>query len=620
LFSETEGGRIAPILVLLKSRNKEMVMRSLITLSIATVLILSISLLGQETLSQSEVSDILDQLIQQQRTRWIQTGTMEVRHTEYRAPILTDPAAIEAKIEQALADFESDPDGIIKTEELQAQTREAIPFNMRYEYANETTTTTSELVKVDQDRHSQDITIESRIESVTKPSSLAYNEMTNDMDLSGNQRRIFAWDGQNYTLYNLPINIAIVDASNRFDQAGIASLKAGLIPWGRGMFSKDNLMDAQVSWEASRNGELFISFVWDLGIEFMITLNAKRSFAPISYSLVRPDGSIQTAELSEYRQINRSWIPHEILTERYEAGYQRLLGYDLWEIIDISTLKPRPNEFSAEYHEKASISHYSPLSNEPLRYHHNSRVDTQALLSRRLNAQGSAHSHPQNCATLSIAYAAEKLGKSIPDEQLSDIVDASGYTTLLQMKSLAQSLGLSAEVVKTDIPGLTQYAEAQVILHLPGKNHFVILDHVDSENVWCIDLFRNRFYYSIHFGPFGATWSEGTALIISNNPISVPKSDTVIPDAGARAIAGRGGIIGTCTKVLQSSSTHYCPMDCIGKFYHFFKVMGCEDAPTGSCDPNTRILSRLSTNCIADIIGDCLATTWIYGYMWGCED
>jgi len=604
--------------VLLKSMNKEKVMRSLIALSIVIVLRFSILSLSQDTLGRPEVLDIVDQLIQQQRTSWIQTGTMEVRHTEHRTPVLTDPADIQAKIEQALADFESNPGKIVKTEELQAQTREAIPFNIRYEYANEITTTTYELVKVDQGRHSQDITIESRTESVTKPASLAYNQMTDDVDLNGNQRRIFAWDGQNYTLYNLPVNLAIVDASNRFSQAGIAALKAGLIPWGQGMFSKDNLMAAQITGQAAKNGELVISFVWDTGMELTATLNSKKSFALLSHSLVRPDGSTNTTGLSKYHQANGSWIPREIMTERYGTDDQRLLGYDLWEILDMDTKTPQPNEFAAEYHEKASVSHYSPLSSKPLRYYHNSRVDTQDLLSRRLNAQASANNSPQNCATLSIAYAAEKLGKSVPNQQLNDIVDASGYTTLLQMKSLAQGLGLSAEVVKTDIPGLTQYAGAQVILHLPGKNHFIILDHIDSENVWCIDLFSNRFYYPIRLERFAATWSEGIALILSNNAISVPKTDTILTDTGASAIAG--GIIGTCTRVLQQSSVQNCPPGCLGSFRLYFKIMGCEYAPIEeTCDEDTLLVRRWATNCIADIGGWCDPTTWYYSYMFGCD-
>jgi len=526
--------------------------------------------------------------------------------------------AIEAKIQQALADFDSNPGRIVKTADLQAQKREAIPYNTRYVYANRTTTTTYELVKVDRGRHSQDITIESRNDSVTKPASLAYNQMTEDIDLNGNHRRIFAWDGQNYALYNLPVNLAIVDTSSRFSRAGIGALKAGLIPWGKGMFSKDNLMDAQITGQATRNGELVISFVWDTGIEFTVTLNTKRSFAVVDYSIVRPNGSINTTALSKYRQVNGAWIPHEIMTDRFDTQAQRPLGYELWEILAISTETPQPNEFRAEYHENASISHYSPLSNKPLRYHHTSRVDTSDLLSRRLNAQASTNNTPKNCAALSVAYAAEKLGKSIPDQELAGIVDASGYTSLLQLKSLAQSLGLNAEVVQTDIPGLAQYARAQVILHLPGKGHFVVLDHIDTEDVWCIDLSSNRFYYRINLERFAATWSDGTALILANNPISVPQSDTILTDTGASAISG--GLPGTCTRVKQEEHHQTCLPGCLGWYHYYFDIMGCEYAPTGTCYEEIMV-SGWSTPCRYETGGpDCEAVNWYYNFMFGCSE
>ncbi len=595
-------------------------MRSLIVLSVVIVLSLSILSLSQETIGRSEVLDIVDQLIQQQRTSWIRTGTMEVRHTEYRAPIITDAVALEARIQQALADFDGNPGKIVKTEHLQAQKREAIPFNTRYEYANETSTTTRERVKVDQGRHCQDISIESRTESVTKPASLAYNQMTDDIDLYGNQRRMFAWDGQNYSLYNLPINVAIVDASNRFSQAGIAALKAGLIPWGQGMFSKDKLAAAQITGQTNQNSKIVLSFIWDTGVEFTATLDAKRSFSLTSHSLVRSDGSISTTGLSNHHQVEGSWIPHKIMTERFDAQAQRRLGYDRWEIIAISMEPPLPSDFAPEYDEEAFVSYYSPLSDRPLRYHHNSRADTHDLLSRRLNALASANNGVQNCATLSIAYAAEKLGTPFLDPQLNGMVDASGYTSLLQMKSTARSMGLNAELVRTDAPGLARYAGSQIILHIPDKNHFIILGHVGSEDVWCIDISKNRFYYPTNIDLFSANWSEGTALILSNSPIVVSKPDQVLTDAQANAITGGSGY--TCTQVAQEASIQYCLQDgectaCYGWFRWFFRVMQCESAPTGWCDDSNSYIRTWSTACTNDLC-DCVAVTWYYSYMSGC--
>lgn len=599
-------------------------MRSIISLSIVIVLTLSTQSWSQETLIRSEILEIVDQLIQQQRTTWIETGTLEVRHTEYRAPILTDPQEIEAKISQAIADFRSNPDKIVKTEELQTQALNAIPFNTRYMYANEASMTTYEVVRVDQDRHCQDITVESRTESVSKPASLAHNEMTGDFDLRGNRRRIFAWDGQNYTVYSLPTNNAIVDASNRFTQADVIALKAGLIPWGKGMFSKHNLVDAQITGQVTGSSEIVLNFVWATDHEFTCTLDPTKSFALTAYSVAKLDGFAETVRLSEHVRVNGTWIPHEVVRERYEAQAGRLLSFDMWEIISIDTETPPPGAFTPEYKEKAFVSFYSPLSGKPLGYHHRDRADTTDLLCSRLTVLASAGPLSQNCATLSLAYAAEKLGKPVPEQRLSGIVSASGYTSLTQMQSLAQSLGFNCRAVQTDIPGLAQYPGCRIILHLPEKDHCLVLDHMDDEDVWCVDLSSDRFYYPISIDRFGLLWAAGTALVLSARPIPVNDSVAVLTHPCASAIIA-GAPAGTCTRVIQEENVEYCPPppDCSGAFVYWFRIVQCEwdvNAPH-ACSNNIRKQSKLSIPCVYDLFGDtCVGSIWNFGHKWACEE
>lgn len=597
-------------------------MKSLLTLGTLIVLSSTIPLLGQQTPVESDGPNILTQLLQQGRSTWVRTGTMEIRHTEHRAPILTDPAAIEAKIQQALAEFDVNPGKIVKTAELQAQHREAIPFNVRYKYANEITTTTYEVVRVDRDRHSQDITIESRNESISKPGSLAYNEMTSDMDIQGNRRRILAWDGQDYTLYLPSTGLGIVDAGYRFNHSQVGALKAGLIPWGRGIFTLRNLWDAQSTWKTASKGEIAVTYTWDTGTEFTATFDVSKFFAVLRHSLLHSSGTLYTTELADHRKVNGVWIPHEIMTERFDTNEQRVLGYDLWEILDISTATPGPSEFKPEFQEDTFVSHYSPLSKTPLRYHHNSRVDTQELLARRLNVRASGHDSSQNCATLSMGYAVEELGTSIPEHKLKGINEG-GMTSLLQMKSLAQGMGLSAEVVKTDIDGLEAYEEAQVILHLTDRKHFVVLDRVVDGNAWFIDLFRNRFYYPISLQRLADTWSEGIALVLSKQRISVPGTDTVVTDSGASLITGGWVGPGTCTGTLQPESAEYCPEPpgCMGTFVYNFWIKECEYGPTGTCDDTIWLTSTMSTECVYDAFYDeCGQSIWEFDMLQGCLD
>ncbi|KPK35546.1 MAG: hypothetical protein AMJ65_17315, partial [Phycisphaerae bacterium SG8_4] len=115
------------------------------------------------------------------------------------------------------------------------------------------------------------------------------------------------------------------------------------------------------------------------------------------------------------------------------------------------------------------------------------------------------------------------------------------------MKEFAQRQGLHCRAVTTDIETLRGLSGCEAILHMPKKNHFVTLGDVDSEYVWSIDLAHARFCYRTDIGRFGADWSEGTALLISDSPITDKLND--IDDSGLNAITGGAGF--ACTNLLQ---------------------------------------------------------------------
>ena len=70
--------------------------------------------------------------------------------------------------------------------------------------------------------------------------------------MSWNQRRIFAWDGQEYTTYSVSGGHADVDAAGKLQRAVTGPLTAGLIPWGYGRFSIANLNGRAGLGEAER--------------------------------------------------------------------------------------------------------------------------------------------------------------------------------------------------------------------------------------------------------------------------------------------------------------------------------------------------------------------------------
>ena len=155
------------------------------------------------------------------------------------------------------------------------------------------------------------------------------------------------------------------------------------------------------------------------------------------------------------------------------------------------------------------------------------------------------------------------------------------------MKQFAQNLGFYCQVVETDIQTLKNLSNCQVILHIPGKNHFVLLDYIDSKYVWIINLSDSKFFYRTDIDFFGMDWTEGTALLVSNQPISLQQEIAEIPDAQLQNIIG--GYEGyECIYPIQSFRFKICLYNeeenkCEKYFQIYLPCWGCWYAGTGSC-------------------------------------
>ena len=195
------------------------------------------------------------------------------------------------------------------------------------------------------------------------------------------------------------------------------------------------------------------------------------------------------------------------------------MARDLWNITAIDANTPGSYEFEVGYEDDALIEHYSSAGRKPEMYRHSQSANTDLLLAERLAYVASEGTQPQNCATAALKYVASQLGKNVTDEQLADLVsEPNSATNLYQIKQFAQGLGLYCRAVKTDIQTLKSLSGCQVILHIPGKKHFVVLGAIDDKYVWTVDLSGNKFYYRTDIDFFGMDWTDGTALLISNQP------------------------------------------------------------------------------------------------------
>jgi hypothetical protein len=313
-------------------------------------------------------------------------------------------------------------------------------------------------------------------------------------------------------------------------------------------------------------------------------------------------------------------VPTTILIEQYEAFSNRLLQSDKWDFTAVDARVPGPTAFDVGFAADTVVEYYSPATAKALAYHHSNAIDMDLLLAERLAYAAGRGRGPQNCAAASLRYAATQLGRAVPVAGLRQMVGSDGRTTMYDLKRSAQSLGFHCRVVRTDLTALETLSGCQAILHIPGHEHFVVLDRVDDRYAWIVDLANNRFYTRKDRAFMAMDWPEGTALLLSNQPIAGPFTD--MPESALRYITGGDGW--SCTRALQEEYIIPCvpyPNDggCFGYFQWYFDRWGCEPAPSGTCV--TDLYARMAgTDCYTTLLMDCRVTgIWDWYAMSACD-
>ena len=171
------------------------------------------------------------------------------------------------------------------------------------------------------------------------------------------------------------------------------------------------------------------------------------------------------------------------------------------------------------------------------------------------------------------------------------------------MKKFVDSLGLYCTAVNTDLQTLKNLKNCQVIVHVPGKNHFVVLDELNKDAK-------------------AADLSKYTALLISDKPFE--KQFAAIPNAKLSTIDGAGY---SCTRVLQQAGYLTClppscdqVCTCDGGTTIYALVKGCAYAPSGTCS-STYMLKSITYPCTYDPeIEGCKTTSeGTSAYMRACS-
>jgi hypothetical protein len=572
-------------------------------------------------LDRGEILQIFEKLTSQPQKAWLPAGTIEAEHEEFKAAKTANTAEINRQITEQIREYQNNPNKRELSIELQKMKIDAIPFNVRYKLSNKYTMNSKVVVRIDGDKFYWQIDVGSRTDSVWPDASVAGNFMTDEFNLQFNAKRTFAWDGQKYTIYFQPGNHAIVDTTGKMPHTVNGPLTAGIIPWGYGDFAYENLSTAKSSAEEKIiNGQIQIHMTIENsdGSEMTFVMDPEKDHAVVS-STINDLDTVISIKYGSHQLIGDKWIPTNISIDRYEAGTNKLLSYDVWSFTSISSETPGPQSFNVEYKADALIEYRSDLTNKNAIYNYSHTVDTDKLLLDRLAFAASENTQPQNCATVALKYTITKSGKEVTDEQLAQLVSGQNKTTsLYKMKEFVQSQGLYCRVVKLDVETLRKLEGCEAILHMPEKNHYIVLGDIDDRHISRIDLTNNKFYYRTEVSFFDMKWTEGIALLISKKPIKIEGSSVEIADNQLHNITGGNGW--QCIDLIQESDDEYCDWwgyECGGYYTYYPERWGCDYVGSGYCSESA-YLREASAPCLNEPWG-CDLGEWSAYYMWACD-
>lgn len=600
------------------------------------IAILSLNAVGfsERVLDQSEILLILQTLTDQPQDGWISSGTVEAVHQSYHEAKITDPYELNQLIEQSQQDYLDNPSKRERNTDIQQMHYEAIPFNIRYKHANKYQMTTRETVKYDGSRFNWKIDVLSREDSVKVPQNSTF--MHDYFNLDWNGKRVFNWDGEKYTRYFRPSNHASVDENPSNIPIRVnGPLTAGCIPWGNGIYELSRLEDAELSGVEIIDGtqtEIHINAVYSPALAVSFVLDADKDFAPLHCTISKPGQLTIIQSYDDYQLVSGQRVPFTIVIEKYKGDMDQLISRDTWNITAIDNTPLGSEDFEVAYETDALIEYRASFLPQSHKYRHADpaqpeNIDVASLLSERLSVASGAVAQPVNCATLAMKYTASQLGKQTDDQQLAQLINSENQTSLFSLTQYSQNLGLYAIAVKTDINILKSLQNCQVILHLPSNNHFVALGNIDDEYIRLIDLSRDNFFYRSPLTKFQQDWQDGTALILSNEPIALSGTVDTINTVDQQYILGAGCPFGcySCTDLLQNYSVTFCDLPsggiCDSTYIIYEERWGCEASASGSCYSST-MARRNEISCAIDPSdpGICITDgNWTTYYMRACN-
>ena len=543
-----------------------------ISLIITGILLVSaVSFAGtEESLSQEQILNVFSSLKTQTRLSWIPSGAIEATHIH-----------------------------------IDTETNEVV--------------TTTEKIKYDGNKFRWVIDVESHEDIGGKPKLSA--------DVRLNAKRVFLWDGNEYSLYfKSGENSIVYDDTANIPVNVNGPLKAGVVPWGHGIFKVDEMAKNLISAIRDADGKIVMQLKKDSEYTMQLKLDPTKNYAVLSHILEWTGKSRNTNTYSDFVKYGDYWIPSTIVIDRadYISETNPTQSGDLWQITSVNVSPPTEDLFKAAYDDNTRVKYRT--MDRVMSYRHKTGRNAEYMLQHRKYNASLTDRDDRNCATAALLYVLSMFDKEINTTDFDGLVTGTDKsTTLFQIDEFIKSKELNSIAVKSDLEKLSALKDCQIILHLPKAKHYVILDHIDGKYAWIIDLDSDKFYYRMPIDQFKELWTDQTAMVISNKPITAPAGSTDLPEDKLHQMKGATGGFGTysCSKLIQEEDDKPCSQFmgfCGGTYVIWYDVYECQlDAAGGYCS-GENVLSRASNACIDDIGGGCtVAGAWKSYYMHGCN-
>lgn len=548
---------------------------------------LLINAFGDRQFEQAETEHLLQILTQQPRSSWLPYGTIRAKHLQYQE--------FENKITDSteLIHF----DGTKYNWEVSLNPNESLDMNRR---------------------------------SLTGPDGI----QPPSEDFLMNQSNQYLWNGQRQVRYYKASGYAIVALGQETASTSLfGPPTAGIVPWGHGDCSLAVLrLNTPTAYELNEeNGTTILLEYTETkyrpSAQVSFVLDPSAGYAVLSYT-IENDLALLRNTYSEYQQVGGFWVPQKIMIERFDkrSDPARLISYDDWQFEKIVFEKPAEHLFAARFAPGTTVELQPSQSLKTFMYQAPENQDIEPLLGDKISLLSDAV-QPNNCATAAVRHVSRKFSRPIDSQKIASMVSSDNQTTsLMELKAALEDAGLECMAVTTEITSLGKFSNCTKIVHLPINNHYVIVDRVEADAVWVIDLINRKFYWKKEMEEFLQEWGDGTALLVSDSPINVPLDSQFSYLDTAQMALIKGGDFGTysCTDKIQDTEHILCSLPvgflCSGAYYKIYERYGCKSDPDGGTCVGKMMVGYEFTQCINNINDGCTITgIWESRYIRACQ-